>query len=61
MTQMPIQTTRKGMILSQPIYVNGRLLLSEGVVLTEKYIDRLKSYGIKEVAIKVEKEKKEFG
>ena len=54
-----VNNLEPGQILAKEIYINdGATLLNKGIVLTERYINKLESKGIEQVYIK-SKEKKE--
>lgn len=55
METIPIYLAMTGMILAKPVYINDCLLLAENTVLTERYIQKLRKIGIKEITVKKEK------
>ncbi|WP_243439555.1 HDOD domain-containing protein [Fundidesulfovibrio soli] len=52
---MWVSELRPGLTLTRPVHdVNGRLLMGEGTLLTERFISVLKAWGVAEVAVRGE-------
>lgn len=51
MARLSLSDLKEGMVLEKPALANGRVILGEGMELTEKHLNIFKTWGVNEIYV----------